>query len=159
MEANPTRASESVWDYPRPPRVDDDNRLVVVKHGSVVIAETRSARRVLETSHPPVFYISPADVNMALLRPNSKRTFCEFKGYAGYWDIVAEPKLTAVAWSYPDPTSGYESLTDWLAFYPSKLDCFVDGERVKAQDGAFYGGWITEDIEGPFKGGPGTSGW
>ncbi len=153
------RPAESVWDYPRPPRVEKVERHILVKRGEEILAQTHHALRVLETSHPPVFYVRPDDVAMSLLRSSHTRTFCEFKGTATYWDLITPPSEPAVAWSYERPASGFESITGCLAFYPSKVECFVDGERVAAQAGGFYGGWITSEIEGPFKGGPGTRGW
>lgn len=153
------RATESVWDYPRPPEVHPDHRLVRVRRGSHLIAETRRSMRVLETSHPPVFYIPPDDVDLEALSVNDRRTFCEFKGEATYWDLELEHPVPSVAWSYPNPSPGFEQITDRLAFYPSKVDCYVGNEKVTAQDGDFYGGWITTEIRGPFKGGPGTWGW
>ena len=151
--------TESVWDYPRPPVVKSDDRTVRVTDGEQRIAESTRTRRVLETSHPPVFYIPRADVDMSLLTRNDRSTFCEFKGRAVYWDLDGARRLTSIAWSYPDPSPGFESITDHLAFYPSRVDCFVDNEPVGAQEGDFYGGWITPEIRGPFKGGPGTLGW
>lgn len=153
------RPAESVWDYPRPPRVEDAERHILVRRGEEILAETHRALRVLETSHPPVFYVRPDDVVMSLLRPNRRKTVCEFKGTATYWDLTTPPVEPAVAWSYDRPASGFASITGWLAFYPSKIECFVDGQRAAAQAGDFYGGWITPEIEGPFKGGPGTWGW
>lgn len=151
---------ESVWDYPRPPVVRPDDRSIRVANGEQRIAESAQAVRVLETSHPPVFYIPRSDIDMSLLRQNdTTTTFCEFKGRAVYWDLDSASRLTSVAWSYPDPSAGFESITDYLAFYPSKVDCFVDNEPVEAQEGDFYGGWITPEVRGPFKGGPGTWGW
>jgi uncharacterized protein (DUF427 family) len=152
---------ESVWDYPRPPRVEASSRRVRVEAGGEVIAESERACRVLETSHPPVYYVPPEDVRREFLRPSRRHSWCEFKGQASYYDLVAGGREVAgVAWYYPDPSPGYEAIRDHIAFYPGKVDgAFVDGERVRAQDGDFYGGWITDDIEGPFKGGPGTSGW
>lgn len=156
----PARATESVWDFPRPPRVESDDRHIRVLSGDMVIADSHRGSRVLETSHPPVFYIPPDDVDFDLLEPSRRRTFCEFKGEATYWDLNSTKRQIAnVAWSYPDPTPGYESITGWVAFYPSLVDCLVDDEKVKAQEGDFYGGWITPEITGPFKGGPGTWGW
>jgi uncharacterized protein (DUF427 family) len=157
----PPRARESVWDYPRPPQVETTDRHVRVEAGGEVIADTRRALRVLETSHPPVYYIPLEDMRRGLLRPSSRRTVCEFKGVASYHDLViGELVIRDAAWSYAEPRPGYESLRDHLAFYPAKMDaCYVDDERVVAQPGDFYGGWITSDIEGPFKGGPGTRGW
>ena len=126
------------------------------------IAETNRGYRVLETSHPPVYYFPLEDVHMGKLQKMAgKRTFCEFKGAAEYWKWAGDPEETsAIAWSYPDPNPAFSAIKDHLAFYPSRVDeCYVDGERVKAQEGDFYGGWITSDIVGPFKGGPGTWGW
>ncbi len=151
--------SESVWDYPRPPRVESDGRNIRVEFDGLTMAESSRAVRVLETSHPPVFYIPPEDVEMSLLAPSRRTTFCEFKGEATYWDLVRDPGVDSVAWSYPQPSPGFEQIRDSIAFYPSKVDCFVAGEPAKAQEGDFYGGWITSEIRGPFKGGPGTWGW
>ena len=117
--------------------------------------------RVLETSHPPVYYIPPEDVQVGFLSRSGHTSYCEFKGRATYYDLrVSDRTALDAAWSYHNPAMGYESLKDHLAFYSSRVDaCYVDGERVQAQEGDFYGGWITSDIEGPFKGGPGTRGW
>jgi uncharacterized protein (DUF427 family) len=153
--------TESVWDYPRPPRVEASSRRIRVVLGGVTIVDTTDSKRVLETSHPPVFYVPPSAVPEGVLAPTDKRTYCEFKGTASYWDVAAGDRhARAAAWSYPVPSPGYESLTDHLAFYPSLMDeCRVDDEVVVAQAGDFYGGWITGDITGPFKGAPGTRGW
>jgi uncharacterized protein (DUF427 family) len=126
-----------------------------------VIAETDRAVRVLETSHPPVYYIPPDDVQHQFLSRTGHGSFCEFKGHATYYTLtVGERVSTDAAWSYDTPSTGFESLRDHIAFYPGRVDaCYVDGERVQAQEGDFYGGWITSDIEGPFKGGPGTATW
>lgn len=156
-----TLARESVWDYPRPPRLERvAERLRVVLAG-VTVADTTGGWRVLETSHPPVYYLPPADVRLDLLRPAPGRSFCEFKGWARYWTIEVEGRLAeAAAWSYPTPATPYAALADHLAFYASRVDgCFVGDERVTAQAGDFYGGWITARIVGPFKGGPSTAGW
>ena len=158
---------ESVWDYPRPPRLERTTRRLRVVHAGQVIADSAEAWRILETSHPPVYYIPPADIAMEFLRVSARRSsFCEFKGSATYWSIDLRKVNTAAAivadaaWSYVDPTSAYEGLRDHLAFYASRVDeCTVDGERVQAQPGDFYGGWITSHIQGPFKGAPGTLGW
>ncbi len=158
---------ESVWDYPRPPRLEPAGSVLKIVHAGVVLAETRRALRVLETSHPPVFYLPPQDVRMDLLRPSDRRqSFCEFKGLARYWSLAIEiggrepVTVDDVAWSYPEPSPAFEGLRDHLAFYASRVDeCTVDGERVQAQAGDFYGGWITSKISGPFKGPPGTRGW
>jgi uncharacterized protein (DUF427 family) len=160
-KVNPGARRESVWDYPRPPRVELCERRLRVEFDGETLAETVRAYRVLETSHPPTYYIPQTDVKMELLRPNTARSFCEFKGEARYWDICAGVRTSvAAAWSYPSPSPRYAVLRDYLAFYPHRVDgCFVDGERVHAQTGDFYGGWITSDLAGPFKGGPDTIGW
>ncbi len=148
---------ESVWDYPRPPRVEPSNEHVVVVLAGVALAETRSSLRVLETSHPPVYYIPMADIDMSWLRQGARTSWCEFKGAAVYWDADG---AEAAGWSYPEPALGFESLREHIAFYPARVDeATVDGERVKPQEGGFYGGWITPRVTGPFKGPPGTRGW
>lgn len=156
-----TLPQESVWDYPRPPRVEQSTRLIRVIHEGITLAESRRTIRVLETSHPPVFYIPQQDIRMEYLTATERRTFCEFKGVAYYWTLrIGERTTLDAAWSYPNPTEGYEAITDYLAFYPNKVDaCFVDDEQVVSQEGGFYGGWITSEIVGPFKGAPGTRGW
>ena len=153
--------TESVWDYPRPPRVEPSERRIRIVLGGETIVDTKSCRRVLETSHPPVYYVPASDIRDGVLGSNPRTTFCEFKGTAAYWDVSAGGRSrVAAAWSYPAPSPGYESLLEHIAFYPSAMDaCFVDDEQVTPQEGDFYGGWITKDIEGPFKGGPGTFGW
>lgn len=152
---------ESVWDFPRPPRVETSGRRVKVEFADRVIAETTRSLRVLETSHPPVFYIPRSDVVVSFIRPSSRSSFCEFKGRASYIDVVVDDRVTKDAgWEYPHPSRGYEDLQDHIAFYPGRVDgCYVDDERVEAQAGGFYGGWITSDIVGPFKGAAGTRGW
>lgn len=152
---------ESVWDYPRPPRVEPSQKLVRVEFAGEVIAETTHAYRVLETSHPPVYYIPPEDVRSEYLRPSRRHSYCEFKGRASYYDLAVGERVVAdAAWYYADPEPGYQAIRDHLAFYPGRVDaCFVDEEQVAAQEGDFYGGWLTADIVGPFKGGPGTAGW
>lgn len=154
------RQAESVWDYPRPPRVEPTDEHVVVELGGV-IADTRRALRVLETSHPPVYYVPAGDVVPGVLEPAAGRTFCEFKGVAVYWTAAAGGRRSPeAAWSYPHPSPGYEALRGHVAFYPGRVDaCSVDGERVEPQPGDFYGGWVTSRVKGPFKGGPGTTGW
>ncbi|MCX6364922.1 MAG: DUF427 domain-containing protein [Actinobacteria bacterium] len=153
--------TESVWDYPRPPRVEATARRIRVVLGDVTVADTTRAFRVLETSHPPGYYIPPEDVRSEYLRPSRRTSYCEFKGRASYYDlVVGEREVRDAAWYYPDPAPGYKAIRDHLAFYPGRVDaCFVDEERVVAQKGDFYGGWLTADIVGPFKGGPGTAGW
>jgi uncharacterized protein (DUF427 family) len=155
------RPRESVWDYPRPPRVEPTTRRVWVVLGGVTFADTRRALRVLETSHPPVYYIPPDDVRGEYLSPATLHTWCEFKGMASYVDAqVGDRIVHDAARCYHTPSPGYEDLADYLAFYPGKMDaCFVDGERVQSQESDFCGGWLTSEIEGPFRGGRGTRGW
>lgn len=148
---------ESVWDYPRPPACVPSTRHVVVRLGETVVADTSSAYRVLETSHPPTWYLPRESIAPGALSPSdAASTWCEWKGAATYWDVLGLP---AVAWSYEQPTRGFEAITGFVTFYPARLDCTIDDERVRPQDGGFYGGWITSDVVGPFKGGPGTHGW
>jgi uncharacterized protein (DUF427 family) len=152
---------ESVWDYPRPPRVDDCTRHVRVVFQGVMIADSRRSKRVLETSHPPVYYLPQSDIRMEHLTPSRRTTFCEWKGTTAYYGaVVGEHAASEVAWCYPDPSPDFEGIRDYVAFYPGRMEaCYVDGERVHSQAGDFYGGWITSDVEGPFKGAPGTSLW
>ncbi|MEM9885808.1 MAG: DUF427 domain-containing protein [Bacteroidota bacterium] len=158
----PKKGQESVWDYPRPPRLEPCSKELIVECDGIQLLATNAAFRVLETSHPPVYYIPQSDIKMEFLRERTAQgSFCEFKGVATYWDIVTpkQERLKA-AWSYASPTASFSSIKDHLAFYASKVDaCYVDGEQVQAQEGDFYGGWITLDIVGPFKGGVGTWGW
>ncbi|MBG6217868.1 uncharacterized protein (DUF427 family) [Arthrobacter sp. CAN_A6] len=157
----PGPGQESVWDYPRPPRVEQVSGRVGVRFGGTLIADTTNAVRVLETSHPPVYYLPLADFAPGVLVPSAGTTFCEFKGEAAYFDVGAGgSRVPRGAWTYPRPVRGYEDLSTRAAIYPGRMDsCEVDGEIVQAQDGDFYGGWITEGIVGPFKGAPGTWGW
>ncbi len=152
---------ECVWDYPRPPRLEPTPRHIRVEFAGVTLADTRAAFRVLETSHPPVYYVPPQDVAMEHLIESSRSSFCEWKGQAGYYDVVVgDARLVSAAWFYRDPTPRFQPIRDHVAFYPAPMDgCFVDGERVACQPGDFYGGWITQDLVGPFKGGAGTAGW
>jgi uncharacterized protein (DUF427 family) len=152
---------ESVWGYPRPPALVRSGRQVVIRLGSTVIAETRRAWRVLETSHPPTWYVPREDITPGVLRRSSAApTVCEWKGLATYWDVVlADAVMPAALWSYESPTSSFAELAGAVTGYPARLECLVDGERVRPQEGGFYGGWITDDVVGPFKGAPGTWGW
>jgi len=192
-------SQESVWDYPRPPALEASTRHVVVRSGDLLIAESRSAWRVMETSHPPNWYLPPADVRQERIRRSrSRSTLCEWKGAATYWDVVAGDVaasdvpvsdvpasdvpvsgvpagdvaagdvaadsavptwLEAAAWSYQTPTARFVPITGFLSFMPSMVQCYIDGERVYPQAGGFYGGWITSDVVGPFKGEPGSWGW
>ncbi|HUG64982.1 MAG TPA: DUF427 domain-containing protein [Gaiellaceae bacterium] len=154
--------AESVWDYPRPPSVEASARRIRVELGGETIVDTRRAQRVRETSHPPVYYIATTEIAPGVLVPSGGRTtFCEWKGIASYYDVVVgDRRVERAAWAYHDPRLGFEQLRDAIAFYPGRMDaCYVDDERVVAQPGDFYGGWITSDVVGPFKGEPGTRGW
>lgn len=157
----PGPGQESVWDFPRPPCVENSNKHIQVVFAGVIIADTRRAMRVLETSHPPVFYIPPEDIRLDFLERTDRTSWCEWKGQASYYNINVEGRQAAnAAWFYPDPQEAFSAIRDYVAFYPQKVDaCYVDGEKVQPQPGGFYGGWITGDIVGPFKGGPGTMGW
>ncbi len=152
---------ESVWDYPRPPRLEDSPKHIQIVFNGVTIADTRRAKRVLETSHPPVYYVPPKDIQRQYLTQSPGASFCEWKGEALYYTLTVGDKIAeSVAWYYPDPTPAFAALKDYVAFYPSRMDaCFVDREQVQPQPGDFYGGWITSEIVGPFKGGAGTWGW
>ena len=153
--------TESVWDYPRPPALVPCERRVRIELGGVTIADSTRALRVLETSHPPTVYVPPDDVAVGVLRPAGGGSLCEWKGAATYWDVESgDRREQRAAWSYPDPVPTYAALRDHLCFYPSRMDaCWLGDERVAAQAGDFYGGWITAELVGPFKGGPGTLGW
>lgn len=156
----PAAGQESVWDYPRPPKLVDDQRLVRVLFDGTTIAETRRSKRLLETASPPTFYLPPSDVVWDFLRPSATGTFCEWKGRASYLDVVVGSGNAAMAaWYYASPGAPYEGLANFVSFYPGRVVCLVDGEQVRAQAGGFYGGWITPEIVGPFKGEGGTGGW
>ena len=154
-------AKESVWDYPRPPRVEPVSAHILVEHNGVTVVSTNDAVRVLETSHPPTFYLPIADFTEGFLVAVSGNSFCEFKGMASYFDLViAGERISRGAWTYEKPSKGFETLAGKVALYASRVDhCQVGDEVVIAQDGDFYGGWITSNLEGPFKGAPGTLGW
>lgn len=154
MDTHQSPRQESVWDYPRPPRLEDSGRHIQVIFNGVLIADTRRAKRVLETSHPPVFYIPPDDVRLEYLRPTERATFCEWKGAASYYTVAVGDRTAAnAAWYYRSPTAPFAAIANYVAFYPARMDaCLVDGEQVQAQPGDFYGGWITREIVGPFKG-------
>lgn len=156
----PGPGQESVWDYPRPPRVEPTNRHVVVRFGGVVVADTRNAIRVLETSQAPAFYLPPSDVDLALLRPAAGSSWCEWKGAAEYVHVVVGDLVAERAgWRYRHPTERFTTIRDHLAFYPHRLECTVDGVRAEPMPGSFYGGWVTPDVVGPFKGAAGTLHW
>ena len=153
--------TERVWDYPRPPALVPCARRVRVELGGVTVADSTNALRVLETSHPPTIYVPPGDIAAGCLNAAAGRSFCEWKGIARYFDVVAGGRREAAAgWAYPDPAAPYEALRDHVAFYPGRMDaCWLDDQRVRSQPGDFYGGWITADLRGPFKGAPGTRTW
>lgn len=157
----PGPGQESVWDYPRPPRLEDSPKHIEIVVNGLKIADTRRAKRVLETSHPPVYYIPPEDIQMQYLQPTPRSTYCEWKGQAGYYSVVVGDRhLPNAAWYYANPTPQFTPIKNYVAFYPHLMDtCYVDDEQVQSQAGDFYGGWITRDIVGPFKGGAGTWGW
>jgi uncharacterized protein (DUF427 family) len=153
--------TESVWDYPRPPRVEPSTRHVRVVVRGTTLADSMRAVRVLETSHPPSWYVPAEDIRMDLLVLTTRLTVCEFKGEASYYRWAGDHEAHAeIAWTYLDPLPGYESIRGHMSFYAGRVDeAWVDEERVTPQEGDFYGGWITSDVGGPFKGGPGTRGW
>ncbi len=157
----PGPGKESVWDYPRPPALENSDKHIEVFFNDILIADSSEVKRVVETSGPPVYYVPEADIEMKYLFESTHRTLCEWKGVASYYDIAVHDKRALnAAWHYPEPTRGFESIKGYIAFYAQLMDaCFVDGEIVKPQHGTFYGGWITSDIVGPFKGEPGTEGW
>jgi uncharacterized protein (DUF427 family) len=155
----PRAGQESVWDYPRPPAIVADDRLVEVRAGPTLVASSRQALRVLETASPPTFYLPRDHVAMHLLRRAAGHSHCEWKGRASYFDLVGEHPVAAAAWSYERPFGEFAAIAGHLSFYPARLACYVDGERVRAQAGGFYGGWITDEIVGPFKGEAGTGAW
>ncbi|MEM7335824.1 MAG: DUF427 domain-containing protein [Chloroflexota bacterium] len=158
----PGPGQESVWDYPRPPRVEETSKQIEIVFGGITIAKTTNAKRVLETSHPPVYYIPPHDIEREYLVPRFTTSYCEFKGTASYYGLyIDDEKQTSVAgWYYISPNPRFESIKMHVAFYAEYMEaCYVDGELIKPQTGSFYGGWITNDVVGPFKGEPGTEYW
>jgi uncharacterized protein (DUF427 family) len=156
----PGEGQESVWDYPRPPICVEDAREVLVRFGGCVISRTSNAIRVLETASPPTFYIPPADIDFDVLQRTAGNSYCEWKGAATYWSlVVGDTTVKNVGWSYESPTSRFGEIKSYLSFYPAKVECTVNGEQVRPQPGGFYGGWVTNEIIGPYKGEPGTGGW
>ncbi len=153
----PGPGQESVWDFPRPPRVEPVSATLRVVHGGAELACSVRTLRVIETSGAPVYYFPPGDVRTDLLVPSATETLCEWKGVARHWSTRETADL---AWSYPEPDAGFEALRGFLAFHAARVDaCWVDDERVRAQPGGYYGGWITSSVTGPFKGGPGSERW
>jgi len=156
----PSEGQESVWDYPRPPRSEETSDRILVAIGDLVVADSTSAIRVLETSQPPAFYVPRSDIDTELLQPALGRSFCEWKGEASYFDVVtADTRIDQACWTYEDPTDSFATIAGYIAFYAQKLHCSVNGEPVTANEGTFYGGWITSKVVGPFKGGPGSAWW
>ncbi len=156
----PGPGQESVWDYPRPPAYVTDDRRVEIRAGGRILARSPHSIRVLETGSPPAFYLPPEAFDDSLLRAASVRTFCEWKGEAEYFDVVTdEGIIEAAVWTYRAPLSGAESIAGWCSCYPERLECYVRGEPIDAQAGAYYGGWVTRELVGPWKGEPGTGHW
>ena len=157
----PEPGQESVWDYPRPPKLERCNNCIRVIFAGVDIANTTNAFRVLETSHPPVYYIPPEEIHMRYLISEEGRSWCEWKGQGRYYGLkVGDRYVSRAAWYYPEPVERFKAIKNYIAFYAGKVDaCYVENEQVFPQPGRFYGGWITKNVVGPFKGGPGTEGW
>jgi uncharacterized protein (DUF427 family) len=157
----PKPGQESVWDYPRPPRLEKVDKQIQVIFDGQTIADTKRAYRVLETSHPPVYYLPPADIQMQYLQVTERGSYCEWKGNALYYHVRGKERhVENAAWTYPSPTKNFQPIANYIAFYAQYMDaCYVDRELVTPQPGEFYGGWITENIVGPFKGSPGSWGW
>ena len=150
---------ESVWDYPRPPKAVPCNRTVEVAANDIMIVRSQNTVRLLETASPPTFYIPPTDVDWSQLIEVPGASFCEWKGSATYWALKSDPDKTPVGWSYQNPSPEFEVIRSYIAFYPGSISCFIDGERVRPQPSSFYGGWVTDDIVGPFKGESGSAHW
>jgi len=161
LPEQPEPGQESVWDYPRPPRLEPVPERIRIVFNGVEIADTREAWRVLETSHPPVYYLPPGDLKGDLLEPSGRRSFCEWKGQASYVTLRVENWVAEdVGWFYPEPTPAFRSIRNHVAFYAAPMDrCTVGDEQARPQPGGFYGGWITSKVVGPFKGEPGTGFW
>jgi uncharacterized protein (DUF427 family) len=157
----PQPGQESVWEYPRPAILQDTDKHIKIIFNGIVLAETTKAKRVLETSHPPSYYIPAEDIKTEYLIATSRKSVCEWKGISEYYDIsVGDKYVNNAAWRYIQPTPNFTTIQEYFSFYPSLMDaCYVNDELVKPQAGGFYGGWITSDIVGPFKGEPGTWGW
>ena len=157
----PGEGQESVWAYPRPPDLRPSDRVVVVVLGGAEVCRTRRALRLRETSHPPTWYLPAEDWLPGSLQPADGSSLCEWKGVASYLAVLGgADRADRAAWTYDEPTPAYAALRGTVALYPAAVDgCFVDGERVRPQQGGFYGGWVTDDVVGPFKGGPGSRWW
>ena len=155
----PGPGEESVWDYPRPPALVGSDADVEVYCGPQRLAASTDSLRVLETASPPTSYLPSRDVDWTLLVHTTGSSYCEWKGVASYWALASDPAAGAVAWSYENPSDRFAAIDGCISFYPGRVDCYVDSERVQPQAGGFYGGWVTQDIIGPFKGEPGTGHW
>ncbi len=157
----PQPGQESVWNYPRPAILQDTNKHLKIIVNGIVLAETTKGKRVLETSHPPGYYIPAEDIKLEHLIATSKKSYCEWKGVCEYYDVsVGDKYIHNAAWKYIQPSPNFQSIQEYYSFYPGLMDaCYVNDELVIPQAGNFYGGWITSDIVGPFKGEPGTWGW
>jgi uncharacterized protein (DUF427 family) len=157
----PQAGQESVWDYPRPPRLEKVDKKIAIVFNGQTLADTTGAYRVLETSHPPVYYLPPTDIQMQYLQLTDRGSFCEWKGKAVYYHVIDRGQsVENAAWTYPSPTQSFWPIANYIAFYAQYMDaCYVDSELVTPQPGEFYGGWITKNIVGPFKGSPGSWGW
>ncbi len=158
---SPQPGQESVWSYPRPPKLEPTDKHIQIIFNGVTIVDTHRAMRVLETSHPPVYYIPPEDIKQEYLVPSARSTFCEWKGRGSYYTVkVGDREAVDVGWYYAQPTEAFADIKNYVAFYAAPMDaCFVNGENVIPQPGGFYGGWVTSDVVGPFKGEPGSWGW
>ena len=155
----PGEGQESVWDYPRPPALTPLRGRVEVRVGNATVARSDRCIRILETASPPTVYLPPEDIDFTQLQAVGGQSFCEWKGAAEYWALRQGGRGEPVGWSYPSPTAAFAEIAGWLSFYPSRVECYIDGERVRPQDGGFYGGWVTSHIVGPWKGAPGTGHW
>ncbi len=163
--AKPGPGQESVWDYPRPPRLEPFTGSITVELGGEVIASinkgTHQAWRVLETSHPPAYYLPRVAFAPGALRDAPGASWCEWKGEASYYDLVGGATVARkAAWTYRNPTPGFAAIAGAIAVMAAQVDrCTVNGEVVVPQPGGFYGGWITSWVTGPFKGVAGSMGW
>lgn len=155
----PALGQESVWDYPRPPALVASEAVVEIFAGELKIGTSKRSLRVLETASPPTFYLPAADIYWDRLQRVAGSSYCEWKGMASYWALASAPDQGAVGWSYDSPSTRFAAIDGHISFYPALVDCWVNGEAVEPQPGGFYGGWVTKDIAGPFKGGPGTGHW
>ena len=157
----PEPGQESVWDYPRPPRLELSQKNIRIELNGEIIAHSDRAYRVLETSHPPSYYVPPDDVRMEYFKPSLRASFCEWKGQARYYQVTVGDRVAVdAAWTYLKPTMAFTAIAGYFAFYPQLFDgCYVDNDRAEPQPGGFYGGWVTPGVVGPFKGTPGSMGW